>query len=188
MPDTCLRKWKTLSKKTVLQYNKFLTVEEHAVELPDGRLIPNWSWIIIPDAAIVTAVTREGKFLSFRQTKYAIEGITLAPVAGMLDSGEAPLAAAKRELLEETGYEADVWTHLGSFCLDPNRGVNTIHLFLAQEAHPVAMMKADDLEDQQLVLLDRNEVEKALLLGEYKAIMWTTAISMALLYLQRSVP
>ena len=75
-----LRVWETLSKKTILSHNKFLTVESHTVKLPDGQMIPDWAWIIIPNAAIVLAVTTDNKFLCFRQTKYAVEGTSLAPV------------------------------------------------------------------------------------------------------------
>ena len=80
-----LRVWETLSRTTILTHNKFLTVESHAVKLPDGHIIPDWAWIIIPSAVIVLAVTADHKFLCFRQTKYAVDGIVLAPVGGMLE-------------------------------------------------------------------------------------------------------
>lgn len=182
MPGS-LRPWKTLSQKTILDYSKFLKVEEHAIQLPDGSIIPNWPWVIIPDAVIILAQTQEGKFLSFRQTKYATQGITLAPVGGMLESGEVPLAAAKRELREETGYEASQWVELGSYVTDPNRGVSTVHLFLAFGAYPAAEPASDDLEDQELILLDRSELAAALFQGKYQALMWTADIAMALLYI-----
>lgn len=177
--------WKTLSRKTILNYSKFLSVEEHAIQLPDGRVISDWPWVIIPDAVIVLAETRDGMFLIFQQTKCALDGITLAPVGGMLEKGEDPLSAAKRELREETGYEADQWTSLGSYVADPNRGVCTVHLFLARAAYHVVEPDADDLEDQVLNLLDRQALETTLFRGQFQAIMWTTDIAMALLYIDR---
>ncbi len=175
-----IRPWKTLSTQTLLQFEPFLTVEKHAVQLPSGQVIPDWTIVKIPDAVIVPAITPDGLFLCFRQTKYAIPGLTLAPVGGMLNPGEQPLAAAKRELLEETGYTAPDWTHLGSYIADPNRSVCTIHLFLAQNAVHTQAADADDLEDQHLLLLPRNEVQQALIQGEFKAIMWTAAMALAL--------
>lgn len=180
-----LRPWKTLSRKTILDHSKFLSVEEHIIQLPDGRIIPDWPWVSIPDAVIVLAQTPEGMFLVFRQTKYAIPGITFAPVGGMLEAGEAPLTAAQRELLEETGCAASRWVRLGSYVTDPNRGVSTVHLYLALEAKRVAEPHADDLEDQELVLLDRQELQAALLRGEFQATMWTAAIALALLYIDQ---
>ncbi len=178
-----LQPWATVSRKTVLQHNKFLTVESHTVRLPDGRLIPDWAWVIAPDAVIVVAVTEDGQFLCFRQTKYAVEGTTLAPVGGMLEPDEAPLDAAQRELREEMGYEAGEWVNLGSYVLDPNRGVATMHLFLALNARRVAEPDSDDLEDQELLLLSSEEIERALKAGEFKVVAWAAVVALALNYL-----
>jgi hypothetical protein len=85
-----LKVWKTVSRETILKHNKFLSVENHVVRLPDGKIIPDWAWVVIPDSSIVLAVTKENKFLCFRQTKYAIHGTSLAPVGGMLEPNEMP--------------------------------------------------------------------------------------------------
>ena len=181
-----LRVWETISRKTILSHSKFLTVESHAVKLPDGQVIPDWAWLIIPSAAIVLAVTEDNKFLCFRQTKYAVEGTSLAPVGGMLEPNEAPIEAAKRELLEEMGYESSDWVNLGSHILDPNRGIATMHLFLALKAKHVAEPNSDDLEDQELLLLSQNEIENALKEGEFKILAWSAVVAMSLNYLNAS--
>jgi ADP-ribose pyrophosphatase len=182
-----LRGWETVSRETLLHHNKFLTVENHTVRLPDGKMIPDWAWVIIPDAAIVLAVNEDGQFLCFRQTKYAVQGTTLAPVGGMIEPGEAPLDAAKRELLEEMGYEAPEWVSLGSHILDPNRGMATMHLFLALNARQVAPPQSDDLEDQDMLCLSRDELEKALFAGEFKVVAWSAVVALALNYLNYSL-
>src|SRR4030042_2968556 len=97
--------WKTTSKKTILNHSPWLTVEEHTIELPNGRVIDRWPWVITKDYVNVVGVTKEGKFLCFRETKYGVQGVTLAPVGGYLNPSEDPLSAARRELLEEPGYE-----------------------------------------------------------------------------------
>lgn len=181
-----LRVWETVSRKTILNYSKFLTVESHTVKLPDGEIIHDWAWLIIPSAAIVLAVTDDNKFLCFRQTKYALEGTSLAPVGGMLEPNETPLDAAKRELLEEMGYEASDWVNLGSHILDPNRGIATMHLFLALNAKRVAEPNSDDLEDQELLFLSRNEIENALQAGEFKILAWSAVVAMSLNHLYAS--
>jgi len=186
MSNKELRVWETISKKTLLSHNKFLAVESHTVKLPDGRIIPDWAWLIIPSAVIVLAMTPDNKFLCFRQTKYAVEGTALAPVGGMLEPNEMPLDAAKRELLEEMGYEASEWVNLGSHILDPNRGIATMHLFLALNAKQVAKPDSDDLEDQELLLLSRSEMENALQAGAFKILAWSAVVAMSLNYLSAS--
>jgi ADP-ribose pyrophosphatase len=181
-----LRVWETLSRKTILYHNKFLTVESHTVKLPSGRIIHDWSWLIIPSAVIVLAVTDDKKFLCFRQTKYAVGGTSLAPVGGMLEPKETPLDAAKRELFEEMGYEASDWVNLGSHILDPNRGIATMHLFLALNAKRVAEPNSDDLEDQELLYLNRDEIENALKAGEFKILAWSAVVAMSLIHLSAS--
>ena len=171
---------KTVSRKTVLDLGRYLVVENHSVELPDGRVIPDWPWIITPDYINVVVVTEDGRFPVFRQTKYSVEGVTLAPVGGYIDPGEEPLAAAKLELMEETGYEAADWTHMGTFAVDGNRGAGTAHLFLARGARRIADVESDDVEDQELLLLDRDELEAALDAGEFKVLAWAANVALAL--------
>lgn len=185
MKNETLRPWKTLSRKTILKHSRFLTVESHAVQLPDGQIIADWPWIITPDAVLILAVTPDHRFLCFRQTKYAIEGTSLAPVGGMIDPGEIPQEAAKRELLEETGYTSSDWVDLGNYALGPNRGMGKMHLFLAQNVEKVTDPESDDLEDQELLYLNRSELETALMAGEFKVVVWTTVVALALHYLNK---
>ena len=180
-----MQPWKTLSRRTVLNHSKYLIVEDHTVELPDGCIISKWPWLIMPDYAIVLAVTGGGEFLCFRQTKYGVDGTSLAPVGGYIEPGEDPLAAAQRELLEETGYEASDWVNLGHYRVGGNHGAGTAYLFLARGARRVTEANADDLEEQELLRLSRSEIEAALVASEFKVLSWTTAVALALLYLHR---
>ena len=178
-----MKPWKTKSRKIVLDDRPWLTVEDHTVELPDGRVIPNWPWVITPDYINVVAVTEDERFICFRQVKYGIKGDTLAVIGGYINEGEEPLAAAKRELLEETGYEAPDWLSLGSYLVDPNRGIATGHLFLARGARYVTPRDADDLEEQELLLLTREQIEHAIEVGEIKVLAWAAAVAFALRHL-----
>jgi ADP-ribose pyrophosphatase len=175
-----MKTWKTLSKSVALDHSKFLVVENHVVELPDGRVISDWPWLITPDFVNVVAVTEEGRFLCFRQTKYAVGGASLATVGGYLEPGEEPLAAAQRDLLEETGYLAKAWISLGRYHVDANRGAGVAHLFLAREAQRVGDPGESDLEEQHLLHLTRDEIETALGSGEFKVLSWSAAVALSL--------
>lgn len=179
-----MKPWKTLSRHTILDLGKFLKVENHIIELPDGRIIEDWPWVVAPDFVLVAALDENGQFIFFRQTKYAVEGETLAPVGGYIEPGEDPFLAAKRELLEETGYEAETWTFLGKYPVMANRGGGTGYLYLAQKAHRVAEPESDDLEEQELIFLDRDEVEQVIDQGGFNVITWTACVALALLHQQ----
>ena len=175
-----MKPWKTKTRSTVLDQRPWLRVENHTVELPDGRLIQDWPWIITPDYVNVVAVTADEHFICFRQVKYGIEGTTLGIVGGFMETGEEPINAARRELLEETGYESTDWTPLGSYRVDPNRGVAIGHLYLVRQARYVTPRNADDLEEQELLLLTRREMEAALARGEFRVLSWAASIAFAL--------
>lgn len=179
-----MQAWKTLNKRTVLENGKWVTVEYRTLELPNGQVIEDWAWIILPEYVNVVAVTEVGRFLCFEQVKYAVDGVALAPVGGYLEPGENPLVAAQRELQEETGYTAQEWINLGTYAVDGNRGAGMAHLFLAKGAIKTHAIHADDLEEQKLVLLDRPEVEAALRAGAFKVLAWSAVVALALLQMK----
>ena len=175
-----MRAWKTRSRRVVFDQSPWLLVEYHEVELPDGRVIPDWTWIKTPDYINVVMETEAGYFLCFKQRKYAVAEPMLALVGGYIKSGEEPLAAAQRELREETGYISDNWVNLGNYLVDPNRGVATGHLFLARHARQFYKIDSDDLEEQEILLMTRDELESALLQGKFKILAWAAAVAFSL--------
>jgi len=178
-----MKTWKTISRTPILRVSKFLALENHVVELPDGRVISDWPWVITPDYVNVVAITPDEHFLVFRQVKYGVEGTSLAAVGGYIEPGEDPLLAAQRELREETGCTAEQWQALGCYRVDANRGAGLAYFFLARGAQRVTERDADDLEEQQLLELTRAEIELALFQGEFKVLAWSAVLALALLRL-----
>lgn len=179
-----MQPWKTLSRQIRLDMGYFLKVESHTVQLPDGQIILDWPWIITPDYVNILVETSEGNYLIFRQTKYSVDGPTLAPMGGYLRGGEDPLEGGKREVLEETGYQSNEWIHLGSYRVDANRGIATAHLYLARKAQRSADPDSDDLEEQQLLHLTLPELVAAVEAGEFKILSWAMVVALGLQYIQ----
>jgi len=180
-----MQAWETHSRRVMFDQPPWLSVEYHEVELPDGRIIPDWTWIKTPDYINVVVETETGQFLCFRQLKYGVAEPMLAIVGGYIEPGEAPLATAQRELHEETGCISDEWVELGKYLVDPNRGVATGYLFLARHARKVTSIDSDDLEQQEILFLSQVELESALSKGEFKILAWAAAVAFTLMYLQK---
>jgi 8-oxo-dGTP pyrophosphatase MutT (NUDIX family) len=179
-----MKPWVCRKKEPVISAAPWLEVERHEVELPDGTAIGDWMWVKVPDFVNVAAVDGQGNFHVFRQQKYAVPGITFGVVGGYVDEGETPLQAAVRELEEEMGLQSDQVTSLGTYAMDGNRGCGSGHLFLAEACTQTGTPVADDLEDQERMVLTPDELKQALLQGKFGVASWTATLALALLSLE----
>jgi ADP-ribose pyrophosphatase len=136
----------------------------------------------------VIAELEDGRLLCFRQIKYALKEPSLAVVGGYMEPGEDPLSAGQRELREESGYAAPDWLDLGTYPVDANRGMGSGHFYLARRARFVGKTESDDLEEQETLLLTREQVREALLRGEFKVMAWAAAMALGLLRLDQMQP
>lgn len=119
-----------LTQESVFR-GEIFKVRVDAVALPDGSVTQR-EIVEHPGAIAVLPLTADGKVVLVRQFRYAIGGVTLEIPAGKLDRpGEPPLAAAQRELAEETGYRAESWRYLGLLHPTPGFATEKLHLFLA---------------------------------------------------------
>ncbi len=172
--------WKVIHSAQVYEAAPWLTVARQKVELPDGRIISDYHRITLPDCSGVVARTDDGRFLAARQYRHGPGRVSLTLPGGALDPGEAPLAGAKRELREETGYEAKTWAPLGSFTMNANYGCGIVHFFLASGARRTVEPDSDDLEYTEFMLLSRDELRQAIGNGEVAVLAAVTAILLAM--------
>jgi len=149
------------------------------VRLPDGRVVDGFCTLEMPDYAVVVALTADGCAIVERNYKHGPRRVCLNLPAGYLEPGEAPEDAARRELLEETGYVADEWLALGSFVTDGNRGAGTGHFFLARGAHLAAEPSSGDLEEMRVELMRLDELSHAAHRGNIAVLGIVAAVGLA---------
>jgi 8-oxo-dGTP pyrophosphatase MutT (NUDIX family) len=137
-----------------------LRVDE--VELPDGQVLPEYHVLEYPDWTLSMCQDMAGKLILVEQYRHGTGRISLEFASGMLDEQETPLVGARRELLEETGYDADSWHELGHWAPDPSRHDNVGHVFLARDARRVASPSPDNTEDLRVLSLSVHEVDAAI--------------------------
>ena len=90
----------------------FLDVRRDIARLPDGSEASR-EYVIHPGAVMIVAQLNDGQLVLERQFRYPVQAVMIEFPAGKLDAGEASLACAQRELLEETGYSAREWAKAG---------------------------------------------------------------------------
>ena len=99
-----------LSSETVYQ-GRLLQVQRDRVRLPDGGESTR-EYIVHPGAIVILPVFENGDILLERQHRYPLHRDFIEFPAGKIDPGEEDLSCGKRELREETGYEAHEWKHI----------------------------------------------------------------------------
>jgi ADP-ribose pyrophosphatase len=179
--ESRLRPWEPLASSLLLSRPPWVAVYQEKVRLPTGRVLDDFYRVALPDYACVAAVTPAGELVMVHSYKHGLGRVTLCVPAGLLEPGESPLEAARRELLEETGYQAGDWQCLGSFVTDGNRHCGTGHFFLARQAVRVAEANAaDDTEEVEVRLLKPGQFRQAIREGAIALLPTVTTVALAL--------
>jgi 8-oxo-dGTP pyrophosphatase MutT (NUDIX family) len=156
--------WQVLARRTLVE-RRWLSVEEVRVRLANGHEIDEFHVVTTPAWAAVLAVTETDEVLLVRQYRHGIAGESLELPAGVIEEGEDPLDAAKRELLEETGHAADHWESIAIMAPEPSRNTVRAHFFCALGARPVAAHAPDASEEIELVTVPRSGLVRLVLEG-----------------------
>ena len=147
------RPWRTLG--STVAYNQRIQVLEDQVLPPDRDMFVYVYVQGIHDIVAILALTDDRQVLLAREYRHPLRKIIHNLPSGSIPDGEVPSQAARRELVEETGYTAHQLTPLGRMMPFPGLTAGTIHLFLAQGLLPTA----SHLDPHEYIAIERMDVD-----------------------------
>jgi 8-oxo-dGTP pyrophosphatase MutT (NUDIX family) len=174
--------WEVLSTRQVLD-TPFLKIRSEEVELPDGTILPDYYIIENRGWVGIVPITEDGRIIINRQYKHGIGLEVLEFPAGGIDPHETdPLAAAQRELMEETGYSAepeqiDLLSHT---IANPTNAVSEVWWYLARDVRKTGEQKVDPAEVIENILLTPAELVELLHNAHFKVLGHLAAAYQAL--------
>jgi 8-oxo-dGTP pyrophosphatase MutT (NUDIX family) len=157
LPDPRLRRWHVRGRQAVGSYRIF-DVERVALEDGDGRSRGDAFTLRFPDWCNVVAITPDDRLVLVWQYRFGSEALSLEIPGGVVDPRESPHEAARRELREETGYEADSIEPLLTLEANPALQANRCFTFLARNARPTGVTGFDAQEELETVLAPASRV------------------------------
>lgn len=176
--------WTLQSERECLETRVFRVVARR-MESPDHKFEDDFFVIDTTDWVNIVAVTAEGQFVLVRQFRFGTLEMSLEVPGGMVDPDEPHLEAAKRELLEETGYRSDRWEHLLTTTPNPALNTNRCVVFLAQNCVAAQSADGDDYEYMETELLDRERYFERVASGDIHHALTVAALSTAMLKVKR---
>jgi 8-oxo-dGTP pyrophosphatase MutT (NUDIX family) len=170
--------WRRLAQADIVA-NRWLTLRQDTCQRPDGGLVDDYFVLSEPDVACVVALTPDRQVVLVEQYKHGIGRACLEIPGGAFDEADAdPLAVARRELLEETGYASDHWRPLGVLTISPTRTTVQMHLFAALDCVRVGGQSLDPNEE---IIVHLQPMDEALALVRGGVIQAATSVAGLLL-------
>lgn len=160
-------KWETLESEYIIR-RPWLTARRDTVKLPTGVVNDEYYVLEYPTWVNVIAITKDGMFVFIRQYRHGIGRTCFEIVAGVSEEGEEPMEAARRELMEETGYSGGEWSLLTVLSANASAMNNMTYCFLATGVEKVCEQHLDDTEDVEVCLFTREKVLRMLENDELK--------------------
>ncbi len=153
-------RWEKLSSEYLIE-RWWMNLRQDHVRLPNGHELEEYHVLEYPDWVCVVCVTDDDQIVLVEQYRYGIDAVTLELPGGVIDVGEDPGDAARRELLEETGYAAGTLTLVGKLAPDPTRHTNWAWIFFTAGARRTGKQKLDAGESLNVRLMPVEKVLEA---------------------------
>jgi ADP-ribose pyrophosphatase len=171
--------WERLHSEKLFE-TPYFALRSDRLRLPGGVIKDPYYVIERPDATIIFPLTRAGKVVLVRQYRPPLERMELGLPAGLVEEGEKPETAARRELLEETGYAGGEWEGLGTLASSPSLKDNWAYLFLARGVEKTSAPDPDEHELVETLRVPIGELSDLIRVGELVSSSGVAAIMLAL--------
>ena len=136
----------------------WLTARRDRLLMPNGNINPEFYVLEYPSWVNVIVITPDDRFVMVRQYRHGLGIISTELCAGVVEQGEEPIDAAKRELLEETGYSGGEWQLQCVISGNPSTTNNLTYCFLAIGVTQTSSQHLDATEDIQVLTLTREQL------------------------------
>jgi 8-oxo-dGTP pyrophosphatase MutT (NUDIX family) len=141
-----VRPWRVEASELIVD-RTWLRIHEQRIALPSGGHIDEFHLIEGPSWAAALALTDDDRVVVVEQYRHGLGGPSVELPAGVLEAGEDPFEGARRELREETGYEADDWRPLLAVSTEPARHTTRAHFYFARGARRAGDQRLDPSEE-----------------------------------------
>jgi ADP-ribose pyrophosphatase len=175
-----ISKWKTLSSEYLVK-KPWATLRVDQCELPDGRVANEYYVLEYPNWVNVVAITEDNKVIMVKQYRHSGDIISIEIPGGVIDGDEKPVEAAKRELLEETGYLFEDFELVSTIYPNPATSDNQTFCFLAKGGKKVQEQDLDEHEDIDIEFHTIEEVKLMLLENKIPQALHVTGLTYAFL-------
>ena len=148
-----MREWTVEGSQTLIS-DRWINLRVDHCRTPQGTAISPYYVLDYPDWVVVVALTEARELVMVEQYRHAAGRVLLELPAGSCEREDPDIeASARRELLEETGYEAGRWRLVSSLYANPATQTNRLHIFLAEGAYKVGEQQLDRGEEGMAVHL-----------------------------------
>ena len=174
--------WEEVKTEHIVQ-DEWIDFRKTSFRFPDGNIFEPFYTYSRRDYVVIVASDEEGNYLCVRQFRQGIREVTVEFPAGGIERSdgkeygerseaavEDALAAAKRELQEETGYRSDDWEHLLSIPSNATIADNYAHIFVAKNCKKLSDQSLDPMEFLNVEKYTAEQIEKMIYEGRFKQI------------------
>lgn len=170
-----MNKWKKLDSKYIIQ-RPWATLRVDKLEMPNGNIKDEYYVLEYPTWVNMVALTEDNQVIFVRQYRHGAGQVMVELPAGVVEENEEPEIAARRELLEETGYAFNDITYVCELYANPATSGNITYTYLLTGGKKVQEQQLDPSEDIEVVLMDLEDAKNFLFENKIGQALHTSAL------------